>query len=214
MQNSTKPISSIICFNGGSAGDLLLTLCLTQVNQDLAFSTETAGFINIKKQYFKNTSKQIFLKQISANDIDLTRVRPIENTHYFLDFYKNIADKIYFIDYPDHMQNKILSRYVEKKYQNDWSKFLTSAKESLPEFARTKVTVDNCMQLFAIQWKKNLIAWRDNPDIAPLAVEKFSSMESMIIMVEQIINQSIESKETFERIYKPWQEKNQNLFCN
>ena len=163
-------------------------------------------------QYFKEITKQIFLKQVQPDEIDYQLIKPIENTHYWFDFYKNIANKIYFIDYPDRMQYKVLARYVEKRYNNDREQFLLSSKKSLPEFVQPKVTLDNCMQLFAIQWKKNLSGWRSNTGMTAVSLEKFSDIISMQTIVEKIIDQPIGSKKDFEQIYLPWREKNQDFF--
>lgn len=214
MENINKPISSIICFNGGSGGDILLTLCLTQFDVNFRYRFEDQGYLELKDQYFKEISKQIFYKNFLFDNIDYSKLRPIENTHYVLDFYKDISNKIFFIDYPDSMQHKILSRYIEKRFNNDWSKFINSAKQSLPKYAQNKLTTENCAKIFNIQWEKNLESWRNNSQMIAINLLDFSTSEKMQTVIEKIIGKSIESKQIFDKIYLPWQEKNKDFFLN
>ena len=211
MENTAKPISSIICFNGGTGGDMLLTLCLSQLDSDFNFKLEQQGFLNLKNQYFKETTKKIFCQQLTVSDLDCNKVTPIEHSHYYLDFYTSIAEKIFFIDYKDCMQQSVLERCVEKRYNNDWAQFLMDSKQFLPKFAQDKANEKNCAQLFNIQWKKNLLSWRNNPHMIAINLQEFSNKESMQNIVEKIIGQPLKSAKIFEDIYTDWQEKNKSF---
>jgi hypothetical protein len=208
MQNSAKPISAIICFNGGSCGDLLLTLCMSQLPYHFEFKLESAGFVNLKKQYFKEITKQIYHGKHSPDKIDFALCKPIENTHYTLDLYQNLADQIYFIDYADHLQQSVLTRYIEKRYHNNWQEFLLSNQQFLPVFAQNKVCIDNCADLFNIQWKKNLTEWRRRPNMIAVNFEDFFTYSNMQSIVEKITGRPIQSQQMFDSIYLPWQKKN------
>lgn len=211
MENTILPISAIICFNAGSAGDLLLALCLSQLNLSYDCFLDTNGAINLKKQYFKEITKQIYYKHNTPTDIDYNKVNPIENTHYYLDLYTNIAEQIYFIDYPDHYQFKILESFKKKRHQDSWLNFLEYNKNSLPKFAQQKVTINNVVEIFSKRWNRNLIGWRANSHMIPINFLDFFNTTKMQNIVEKIINQPIIYNEVFQTTYQSWLEKNQDL---
>jgi len=214
MENTVRPISAIICFNSGSAGDLLLSLCSAQLKINLFQSIDHTGAVNFKNQHFKEITKEIFYHKKELSDINFSLTRPIENTHYYLDFYPSIAKKIYFIDYPDHYGLKILETVKKKRYNNSWSVFLESNRDFLPEFARNKVTVNDVPDLFVKRWNKNLQSWRTNHNMIKVDFLNFFDPIKMQTIVETIIEQPVLSTQDFQNIYQPWLEKNLELFLN
>jgi len=211
MENTILPISAIICFNSGSAGDLLLALCLSQLNPSYACFLDANGAINLKKQYFKEITKQIYYKHNTPADIDFNKVNPIENTHYYLDFYTDIAKTLYYINYPDNYQIKILESVKKKRHGDSWINFLEYNKQFLPEFAKQKVTVDNVIEIFSKRWNRNLLVWRANSHMIPINFLDFFNATKMQNIVEKIINQPVIYNEVFQTTYQSWLEKNQDL---
>ena len=128
-------IQSIIVFNSASAGDFLTGLCWSQLNlsSDL-LKQESSGRMNIKNQYFKNITTEMFYNPNSKINLDYNKVHPVENSHYWLDSYKTIAKSCFFIDYPDHIQENILQIYLEKVLNINWKKNLKSWRNN-PEMS-------------------------------------------------------------------------------
>jgi hypothetical protein len=211
MENFKLPISAIICFNSGSAGDMLVALCLSQLHNYSNFFLDTNGAINLERQYFKQITQQIYYKNLNQSDIEFSNVNPIENTHYYLDFYTSIAKQIYYIDYPDSYQIKILESVKKKRHNDSWEDFLEFNKEFLPEFAKQKVTIDNMIDIFLARWNRNLSGWKNNPHIIPVNFLDFFNATKIQAIVEKIIQRPLTDPNVFLTIWQSWLEKNQNL---
>lgn len=209
-----QTVSAIICFNSGSAGDLLRVLCLGQLTNTADYHLDSNGAINLEKQYFKEITKQIYHQQRTQDDIDLTQVTAIENTHYYLNFYPKLTQRIYFINYPDHYQLKILESVKKKRHNNSWENFLESNKKYLPEFARDRVTTENVIDVFSRRWQQNLKGWRNTPGMIPIEFTDFFDSKKMQLVVETVIARPLTDLVVFLATHQQWLEKNQDLQTN
>jgi len=207
-------ISAIICFNSGSAGDLLRGLCLDQLANTSDYHLDSNGAINLEKQYFKEITKQIYYQQGNQSDIDLTQVTAIENTHYYLNFYPKLTQRIYFINYPDHYQLKILESVKKKRHNNSWENFLEFNRKYLPEFARDRVTIDNAIDVFSRRWQQNLKDWRNTDGMIPIEFTDFFDSKKMQLVVEAVIAGPLTDPVAFLTAHQHWLEKNQDLQTN
>jgi len=214
MENVMQAVSAIICFNSGSAGDLLRSLCLDQLTDAADYHLDSNGAVNLEKQYFKEITKQIYYQQRVRDDIDLTQVTAIENTHYYLDFYPELTQRIYFINYPDHYQVKILESVKKKRHNNSWENFLESNREYLPEFARDRATINNVIDVFGRRWQQNLKGWRNTAGMIPIEFTDFFDSKKMQLIVETVIAGPLTDPVAFLAAHQQWLEKNQDLQTN
>jgi hypothetical protein len=213
MENTRLPISAIICFNSGSAGDLLLALCLSQIGYPSDHYIDNNGAVNFNPhtQYFKAITQDIFYGTSTKENIDFARVKKIENTHYYLDWYPSVCDHLYYIDYPENLQYKILESVKKKRYNDSWSNFLEDNKTFLPKFAQEKVTEKDIVNVFVQRWNKNLVGWRSNPLITPVSFLDFFEIKKIVKLIETINKQPCQDVEILEKIHTQWLENNQDL---
>jgi hypothetical protein len=205
-----NPIRSIIVFNPGSAGDFLTALCLTQLYDTELHRQTKDGRILVDTDYFKHTSQQLFYEQKSI-DWDLSKLKYVENTHYWSDSYKEIADQHFYIDYPDHLQHTVMQIYLHKIFKNDIDKFLDRHLPSLPHGIRSKIDKKNALEVFNIRWLKSLKAWRSNQTLGCVQLADFFDREKLKSIVEIIIKDKIHNHEKFDLLYQEWMEKNQTI---
>jgi hypothetical protein len=199
-------IQSIICFNGGSAGDLIKGLCLGQ------YQLESTGAVFFKNQYFKDITKKIYYQTASKNDIDIQKICTVDNTHFYMDFYHDLAKQIFYIDYPDHLQSSILTAVNNKRHQGNWQSFLEWALYSIPKPLQAKITADNTIDVFKILWSKNLQGWRKNPRMCPINFVDFFDSDKLKGIIEMVSNTTITNYDFFKHNHQSWLEKNSDLF--
>ena len=207
MEIIINPIHSIICFNSGSAGDLIKGLCLGPSQYQL----ESGGSILLDNQYFKNVSKKIYHKSMSADEIDFTQVCKIENTHFYMDFYHQIANQIFYIDYPDEAQLRILNAVKQKRHNNDWDNFLKGNLYSIPDPLKEKINTQNVIEVFRIMWFKNLEGWRANKLMHRLNFVDFFDLNKLKNIVELVSGTEITNHNDFKIAHQAWLEKNLDL---
>lgn len=207
-----RPIRSVIVFNSASAGDFLTSLCWSQLNlPDNLFYQESSGRMNINHWYFKNITTEIFYNTKSTINLDYNKILPIENSHYWLDFYKIIADKCVFIDYPDHMQENIMEIYLEKVFNNNKQKMFEFNLRYQNSLIAKNLTVDNIEKVLNLHWKKNLKNWRNNLAMSPVNLEDFFDQSKIEKIVKKLIDQDYINEEKFNNVYNNWILKNQKL---
>jgi hypothetical protein len=202
-----RPIQSIICFNPGSAGDLLKALCI----ENSQYKLESHGGILIKNQYFKIISKEIYYQSAACHDIDLELLCPVENTHFYIDFYHKIANKIYYINYPTHLQAEILNTVKHKRYHDDWNEFITWHLYSVPDKLKKYVSVETAADVFNIMWLKNLRGWQNNNNLIPIELCDFFDYYKMQNIVEQVSCKRIQNINDFNLTYYDWIKVNSKL---
>lgn len=214
MENTLSTVSAIICFNSGSAGDLLKALCLSQIDARYGFSLEPQGAILIENQYFKSVTEKIYHRHLDSKDIDLSRVSPVDNSHYYLDFYPDITKNLYYIDYPDSYDIKILETVKKKRYDDDWGRLLEKNLKHFPFLKRSRIKHEDIQKMFLVQWRKNLSGWRNNSLLQPINFLDFFESEKIQSVVEKIINRPLSKVEVFRSVYDAWFEKNIHLLEN
>ena len=203
-------IQSLICFNGGSAGDLLKALCLLTWNLDLSI-VKQPGRIDFNSQYFKMFCEDIWNKKYCIDDIDWNLVCPVENSHYYLPFYKEVAEKLYYINYNDSANCVILKEYLRKRHNNDWAHFLDRHIESIPVELQHHINHDNCQRVFEIQWIKNLKSWRSNTNLMPIEFVDMLDRNRMLDLVQTITDKKLHNTDMFDNIYQNWKDNNSVL---
>jgi len=203
-------IQSIICFNGGSAGDLLKALCLSAWNLDLS-AVDLTGRVDFKNRYFKAYSKSIWNKKCLSDDIKWDLMCPVENTHFYLPFYTDIAKKLYYINYNESINHVILKEYLRKRHENNWTLFFDYHIDSIPVKLQEYVNHENCQTVFEIQWIKNLKSWRSNRNLVPIEFTDMLDRHRMLEIVQTITDKCIDNIELFDKIYLNWKNNNSVL---
>lgn len=201
-----QPIQAIICFNGGSAGDLIKKLSLLCYDVDLGIVQED-GLVKLP-QYFKNFFTNVWKENSDINKIDWNQVSVIENSHYYLDCFREISQRLYFIDYKDNITTTILSEFIRKRNNNTLENFVAQHIHSLPAELQSKVNVTNCIKIFEIQWLKNIKSWRANPNLTAIDFYDILKRDTALKVVENITGNKIKDIDKFDSIYSYWAERN------
>jgi hypothetical protein len=207
-----RNIQSIIVFNSATAGDFLTSLCWSQLNlSNTLYNQQDSGRIKIKNMYFKDTTRQLFYNPDLDIEFDYSKIFPVENSHYWIDCYSNIAEQCFFIDYPDSVQPGILDIYLEKVFDNNVQKMLDLNLPNLHPYLAAKTTVYNIVDILNVQWLKNIKAWRENSNLSAIKLEDFFNKTAVEKIVKMLINRDISDQPRFDEIYKTWIGKNSKL---
>lgn len=164
----------------------------------------------VDTDYFKKISQDMFY-QSQPTAWDLSQIKHVENTHFYLDIYQEMADQCFYIDYPDHLQDEIMKIYSYKIFRNDMEKFLARHLSSLHASLQSKVNDKNALEVFNILWLKSLKSWRDRSDLLRISLADFFDQTKMISLVETIIKDKIKHPGKFDMVYSQWMEKNQTM---
>jgi hypothetical protein len=207
-----RHIQSIIVFNSATAGDFLTSLCWSQLNLSTSlYNQQDSGRVLIENSYFKDTTKQMFYNPGSTIEFDCSKIFPVENSHYWIDCYNNIANQCVFINYPDNTQQAIMDIYLEKVFDNNIQKMLDHNLVNLHAYFASKVTVDNIVDILNIQWLKNIKGWKNNPNLEAIELADFFCQKKIEKIVKMLINNSLSDQSRFDKIYKNWISKNSKL---
>jgi hypothetical protein len=210
------PVQSIICYAGGTGGDFLKSMCLQQLNsEEHTWATiAKSGQAIFKDLYFKQFCIHDYTRpdtdQLPLN-LDLTKINPIENSHYYFNWFSKLTNKVYFIDYPEHCTAEIIKIYIQKEQSGDITRFINYHKNTLPEWAQSKLTEDNAIQIFSTQWIKQLNIWRAMSSLTPIDIKKFFSLQEFQQLIENLIDQSITDIDKFNSTYSKWIKYNTRL---
>jgi len=207
-----RPIRSIICFNPGSAGDLLKALCLDASQYQL----ESHGGILLKNQYFKTFTEKVYYQTAEQQDINFELVHQVDNTHFYMDFYNNISEQVFYINYAYHLQIEILSAVNRKRYHNNWDEFISYHFYSIPAPLQKYISTKNAVEVFNIMWFKNLKEWRSNKKLIPIELADFFQYDAMKKIVENVTGKKITNFSEFDHTYHTWIKLNSDLldlFC-
>jgi hypothetical protein len=208
-----RPIRSIIVFNSASAGDFLTSLCWSQLGlPDDLFDQESSGRMNTTRHwYFKKITTEIFYNADSVSNLDYNKILPVENSHYWLDCYKTIADRCVFIDYSDAVQENIMQIYLEKVFDNSRQQMLEFNRPYQDSSISKHLTVDNIEKVLNLHWKKNLKNWRNNTAMSCIDLEDFFDKSKIQRIVEKLIDQDLANQDKFDDMYNNWILKNPKL---
>jgi hypothetical protein len=201
-------IQAIICFNGGSAGDFLAGICSEQLTGVTAYEINSYGRASISNTFKHTTTADYYNKNAS---VDLSNTLPIEKTHYYLDYYPQIARKLFYIDYPDAISRGIVNMYLFKMFNNDTALLADFIKKTYAEPMQSKLNANNIVDVCKINWIKNLRSWRNNPQLEPLRLQDYFDRSIFYNMVETVCQCKIKNYETLSAGYDNWISKNDQL---
>lgn len=202
-------IQSVICFNGGSAGDFLKLACNQQIDPEVNYTISKSGMVLISND-FKNFANDVYDKNKTWNDIESVEISQIENSHFYLEEFKTLADRLFYIDYPESLDSVVVDVYTRKRVQNCQA-LVKRVKPTLPPPLQQYVNENNVKEICKIQWRKNLNAWRKNTNLAPIQLKDFFDFEKLSAIVAYVSGQTTLDLIKLHELYKCWTEKNSQL---
>lgn len=203
-------IQSIICFNGGSAGDFLKALCLLAWDLDVS-ELDQNGRIEFENHYFKKFCEGVYRKNNVIENINWNSVFPVENSHFYLPCFIDLANKLYYINYDDAINPVILNEYLKKRHRNSWSHFYDYHINFIPDKLQKHVNSENCQQVFEINWIKNLKGWRSNPNLLPIELTDLLNRNQALNIVQTITDKKFNDTTLFDKVYTAWKNNNSTL---
>ena len=207
-----RPIKSIIVFNAAAAGDFLTVLCWSQLSISThEYFQKTSGRMEIRNGYFKKITQESFYNPQQNIEFDFSQTFPVENSHYWLDRYCNMADRCVYINYPAEVQQGILQICIEKVFDNDLQKMVDLNIANQNPYIASKMTVDNVIPILNVQWLKNIKAWKQNNQLTAIELKDFFIKSKMENIVEMLIGQEISNQKKFDELYSNWINNNSKL---
>ena len=201
-------IRSIIVFNGGSAGDFLKSVCVEQLSSNSIHTLNHDGMINFDHHYFKHTTG---CDNVILCQLDRSKIHQVENTHYYHEFYRSLASNVYYIDYPEKLQSVILESYFKKRCNNDHAKLYQDHLPLISTALQHLITTENIKKALNILWIRNIRSWRKIPSITKINFEEILVYDTLITIVEKIIQQPLPSPQRLKMSYQQWIDKNSDL---
>ena len=203
-----QTIQAIICFNGGSAGDFLAGICSDQLLGSSAYTIRNNGVVELSST-FKHITKADYFN--SNASVDSSNTLPVENTHYYLDYYPKIAHKLYYIDYKDAMSRDIVDIFLFKRFANDRVRMADFMKSSYTEPIQSKLNASNIVDACEINWTKNIRSWRNNTLLEPLYLQDLFDRSIFYNIVETVCQCKVKDYEKLAAGYDLWISKNNRL---
>ena len=204
-------LTSVICYNGGAGGDFLKALCLTQFFDQSFFMIEDTGMIEFEQHYFKSQCEQYYHSPIDWTTIDKSKIQPVDNTHYYFDWFHNIFSKIYYIDYQDNIVNVILDTYIAKRHCGNTEEFIEVALSKIPKKLQKMIPKPNALMAIEKNWIRNQRTWRSNANMHAINLKDVFDLTKIKTIVTDITQKDLVNLESFEQLHLVWTEKNQNL---
>jgi hypothetical protein len=201
-------------FNGGSAGDFLKAACLEQLH-GINYVLDSNGMVNFNNNHLKNVTKSWYTNK-NLVEIDHKKLYAVENTHYYHERYRSLANNLFYIDYPDHAQPLIFKLYIKKKYHNNLADVIQWHLSTIPKQLQHVVTVDNIESMLNTLWIKNLRSWRKTPGLIKINFEDILSYNSLVAVVEKITQQPLADLAQLKTTHQKWINNNPelvNFFC-
>jgi hypothetical protein len=210
-------LQSIILFNGGSCGDFLKTICISQLYAQSLVVVNPDGRAKNYNEYFKKLCAERY-PQVTMPELDWSQISLVENAHHYLPWQSQLCNSVWYIDYPDACQSTVVDVYIKKARKNSldylWQRELElGLLNNVPESLRHCITPDNITMVVIINWNKNLKAWRTNTSLSPINLEDFFDLEKFTKIVSSVSKLSIDqlNYELLRSQYYQWQIKNQEL---
>lgn len=203
-----QTIQAIICFNGGSAGDFLAGVCSDQLLGSSTHEISNIGVAELSSK-FKHVTKIGYYNKDAS--VDLSDVMPVENTHFYLDYYPSIARKLFYIDYPDEIARGIVNIFMIKRFDNDPEQMANFMKQWYTTPLQSKLNASNVVDACRINWTKNVRSWRNNPLLEPLYLRDYFDRSLFYNMVETVCQCKIKNYKTLNASYDSWISKNDQL---
>ena len=205
-----RPIQSIICFVPGSSGDFLKAICNEQLT-DNQFWIRTNGRLGVANNNFKKSIESIYKNNSTIKSLNDIETEPIENTHYYVEGLDTITENLFYIDYPDCLNQQIIKVYVDKRFHGNADLFFDVFKADLPEPLRHRLTMENLFEFSSINWVKNIKSWRANPILQKINLQDFFDLDAFSNIVKKLTNLSELDEEKFLKTYNHWAQNNNYL---
>ena len=204
-------LKSIICFNGGAGGDFLKATCLTQFDTPLLGTIDKNGMMEFHNHYFKQKCQEHYETACDWTMIDLHRVLPVENSHYYFDWFNKLAESIYFIDYPDAMTNIIVETCMNKRWQGDQDEFIRESLINIPPQLQKIIPTHKRLDVIGKNWIKNQHQWRNVIGMRAIELIDLFDLNKLKLIVQEITEKDLTCVEQFEYLHDQWIQKNQHL---
>ena len=207
-----RPVRSIIIYNGGSAGDFLKLICNQQLGTEFDYELNNTGLIFAQRHYFKSFIDHCFYQDPNAiAQLDVSKVLPVENSHFYFEALESVTDSFFYIDYPDNLQHNIIKIYCNKQWKNNRELIYQYHLQRLPINLRRFITVDNIEQALEKLWLKQLKIWRTTARLKLIQLADLMRHESLVPVVEQIIQQPLLDPDKLRITHQQWLDKNSEL---
>jgi len=181
----------------------------------LSVTFSPTGRTSLRNHYFKTLCELDHNKDknnhVIPGELELDKVNAIENSHYYLNWFALIAHRIYFIDYPDHCVPGVVEVFIQKQHQGDVKNFIEVNRETLPVWAKDKLTEQNFLEIFSLLWLKQLKIWRLQSGLKPIMFKDFFNPQIFQSIVKQVIGRPIVDIEQFDSTYSDWIQHNDTL---
>lgn len=206
-------VQCIITFNGGSAGDLLKTVCLEQISNFNNYHIDATGkiYMSHRDNYFKElcrTEQRYKQKQL----VDFTQCFPIENSHSYHDWFRDITSNLFYIYYHDLATPMIVETFINKRKGEDFNKWLQEILPThIPSALQSRVTQHNLIDVLGIFWKKNMHNWQANAALTPIPMTDLFELTALSQWVERLCNQPLSNPAQLAKTHRAWLAKNSNL---
>ncbi len=204
----------MICYVGGTGGDFLKTLCLQQLelNAVLESNITDTGLVLHNRRYFRDICVDYYNNNCTnPNNLDLSQIDPVENSHYYFDWFPRLTNNFYYIDFPESAAVGIVDVYISKRHQSDVMHFVETQQHTLPKWTQQKITLQNARQIFSVLWFKQLRQWQHNTNLQPIQLVDFFDQHKLIQIVEQLTQQPINNVDRFNSTFLAWTQKNTTL---
>jgi hypothetical protein len=201
-------IQAIICFNGVSAGDFLAGICSEQLLGVTPYKIFNNGLAELSHKFKKAAEVNYYSSDASVN---VSNTLPVENTHFYLDYYPQISHKLFYIDYPDAISRDIVNIFMFKRFANDPALMADCMKPLYPEPMQSKLNATNVVDACKINWIKNIKSWRNNTLLEPLYLQDLFDRSTFYNMVETVCQCKIKDYGTLSAGYDSWISKNDQL---
>ena len=110
-------LQSIVLFNGGSCGDFLKTICISQLQGQSLVVVNSDGRAKNSNEYFKKLCAERY-PQVAMPELDWSQISLVENAHHYLPWQSQLSDTVWYIDYPDACQTTVVNVYIKKAINN------------------------------------------------------------------------------------------------
>jgi hypothetical protein len=195
-------IRSIICFNGGSAGDFLKLACNQQLGTCVNYTISTQGMVEISHN-FKDFTDAVYNQKKSWDSFDSAEFSTVENSHFYLEEFKPLTGNLFYIDYPDILGSTVVELYATKRVK-DHSRLVESVKSTLPAPMQKYVNDSNVKEICEVRWKRNLQSWRENSDLNAVNLVDFFDFERLSTVVTTITGQDLLDFEKLRSLQNDW----------
>lgn len=205
-------LKSVICYNGGAGGDFLKALCLTQFSNQSFVLIEDTGMIEFNRHYFKEQCEQCYYTNtLHWGTLDQSKIQPVDNTHYYFDWFCNIFSKTYYIEYPDNITNVVINTYIDKRHRGNKEEFIEIALSRLPDKLQKMIPRSNAFVAIEKTWIRNQQAWRSNNNMHAIKLFDIFDLSKIKTIVSEVIQKDLVDLDSFTQLHSAWTEKNQNL---